>query len=896
MTRRTIIVAARGNLAAEGVALARSGTGSGAAVLPIEAVASRLAGGFLAAVDGDTLAHALSEALGETEDGTKLLPAAELGDLAAIHDLPGFAKTLSASLRLAWSAGLELSDSASRHPRLAAMTRIEKAVLERLPPSRLRPSDLAARAAERLRHAPAVLGAVEFRWVPDLDPCWRPLVIKLAAVVPVTWNAGVFPVPDWLKGSAVTVRRSPLCQPAVRTASCATPRHEAVEALRWARELIAERGVPPQHIAIAAASTEPFDDFVAALSEETDLPVWFAHGRSALQTADGQAAAALADVLLRGLSLQRVRRLLGPIGLPGLPDGWSKGFSLSATLASPGLWAQALSGEGSAEARTVLMPVVELLDRGPSAAAEAGERLLTGLASRLWRSALDRAPGSAIESELAALRVPDSGGCDPEAAVAWMPASTLASTPRPHAWLLGMNSQSWPRVAREDPLLPDRIMGELVLRETGVPQADRRSFAAIEASAAEVVRSFSRRDAGGRLLGRSPLLSSSNPEFLQRTRIPTHAMSEPDRLLARPSEFGNTGIARSANACWENWRLFGITAHDGAVRSDHPAILRALARTQSAKSLSLLLRNPMGFVWTYALGMTAPEVDQAAVGLDRRHFGTLVHGILDRAVTVLEAEGGVSSASPFHVAEVVAREALAAGEEWKTGHPVPPALVWAEELKLARIMAANALLFPMPPVSPVEQKSWTEVPFGSARQLKPGRELPWDPAQPVTVPGTDMRIEGRIDRMDVGDRSARVTDAKTGRRRGEKVLDGGRELQRCLYGYAVRTLLGPEFSVESALLFPSREEGKPQDGSFDVLPEPEANLAILAAVLHDAAQSLRRGNGLPGIGAGTTWQKDKEQDDLAFALPVRPGLVLARKKSAAQAMLPPSVVKFWGTR
>ena len=223
MASGTIIVAARGNLAAEGVVLARSGTGSGAAVLPIEAVASRLARGFLAAVDGDAPAHALGEALGETEGGTKPLPAAGLGDLAAIRDLPGFAKTVSASLSLAWSAGLELFDPASRHPKLAAMSRIEEAVLERLPPSRLRPSDLAARAAERLRHAPAVLGAVKFRRVPDLDPCWRPLVMKLAAVVPVTWNAGVLPVPDWLKGSAVTVRRSPLCQPAVRTASCATP-------------------------------------------------------------------------------------------------------------------------------------------------------------------------------------------------------------------------------------------------------------------------------------------------------------------------------------------------------------------------------------------------------------------------------------------------------------------------------------------------------------------------------------------------------------------------------------------------------------------------------------------------------------------------------------------------
>ncbi|WP_204265514.1 hypothetical protein, partial [Enterobacter hormaechei] len=72
---------------------------------------------------------------------------------------------------------------------------------------------------------------------------------------------------------------------------------EVVEALRWARRLLSTGEVRAQDIAIAATSTQDWDDHFLAYARSAALPVHFSHGVPALSTADGQTCAALADVL-----------------------------------------------------------------------------------------------------------------------------------------------------------------------------------------------------------------------------------------------------------------------------------------------------------------------------------------------------------------------------------------------------------------------------------------------------------------------------------------------------------------------------------------------------------------------------------------------------------------------
>ena len=76
-------------------------------------------------------------------------------------------------------------------------------------------------------------------------------------------------------------------------------------------------------------------------------------------------------------------------------------------------------------------------------------------------------------------------------------------------------------------------------------------------------------------MGLSPLLPHDVvPERLRRTRVPKHAMSEQDRMMARPAEFAGTARALSANGCWQDWNSPLPTAHDGQVRAGHPVLAR----------------------------------------------------------------------------------------------------------------------------------------------------------------------------------------------------------------------------------------------------------------------------------------------------------------------------------
>ena len=188
------------------------------------------------------------------------------------------------------------------------------------------------------------------------------------------------------------------------------------------------------------------------------------------------------------------------------------------------------------------------------------------------------------------------------------PAHAVASAPRPFTFMLGLTSRNWPRQGREDALLPSHILDPVSLEPASVTVQDRTDFALLRDAAKEIVYSRSRRDSEGRLLGTSPLAPSELvSQHLQRSRIPQHAFSESDRLLARRQEFSETEKAKSAVACYRDWRSLKITADDGQLNSGHPVIEAAIARAHSATSLRRMLTDPLGFVWGYALGWKPPS-------------------------------------------------------------------------------------------------------------------------------------------------------------------------------------------------------------------------------------------------------------------------------------------------
>jgi hypothetical protein len=443
----------------------------------------------------------------------------------------------------------------------------------------------------------------------------------------------------------------------------------------------------------------------------------------------------------------------------------------------------------------------------------------------------------------------------------------LAAVPRPCVRLIGLTSRAWPRHASEDPLLSDHIVPSHRLEPLPVHDADRRDFETIcRTTARQLVCSRSRRDAEGRLNGISPLYPASPPEVhRQRARIPEHAAGWSDRLFARPAEFDELPAAISAISCWIDWHTGRLTPNDGLIRRDHPVVMAALRRQQSATSLVKLLRDPLGYLWRYGFGWTEPSETEDPLMLDPLAFGNLLHATLQAAVTRLETSlpGGLGSAHPQQIFAALDSALDTVAADCEQSQPTPPPVIWRRKLQDIRDLAIVALTFEEPALP--GQRSWAEIPFGGdyrARDLTPEQRtrLPWDPLLPVVVPGTNLCIGGSIDRLDLSGPGAiaRVTDYKSGKppRNGcEPILKAGAELQRCLYAFAVRSLLPEVTTISSRLLYP-----KATDGLYS-LADPDTVLSQLAEFVAATARLAAAGNLLPGPGAADTY------NDFAFALP-----------------------------
>jgi hypothetical protein len=629
MKRHTVIVDGTLSFRMQRVAAARAGDhGREVATLPL--LAARLAGGFSRPADHTTLIPIVVRALADLV----------FEELETVKARPGMARAVLASLGRVWAADIRFDDPQYASARLNDLGRIETYLRDQLPIGALLPRDLRDEAIAGVENAPATIGNLHFHRLISVDPLWRPLVKALAAVVEIRWDALGAHDRSWFPGTILpTSTRSPeqlVCD------VCADPRAEVVEALRWARELLSDGITQASDIAIASADLSAWDDHMLVLAADADLPIHFASGVSALSTRAGQTCAALADAMINGLSQDRVRRLslLSPYLLEALPADWMKGVPTEAGLFEPEHWARSLEplsqSDGSSIVAT-LMPVLRDLDVGPKAAGKLGETLLRGKSLGLWQEALRLGPAAAMEMTLTSLRITDES--DPANNIVWARAADLIGAPRKHMRLLGLSSRSWPRGDSTDPLLPDHVLNEHDLVDLPRLERDRLAFEILVSHPASgVAISRSRRSADGAFLAKSALLQRTVVERpLSRIRTPEHAFSEGDRLLARINDALTLPRIQSVASCWTDWtRRLEPTPHDGGFRKDHPAVARALNMPQSATSLRRLLRDPLGFVWLRALGMTAPELAVEPLQLDPVTFGDLVHELLRLTIEAIE--------------------------------------------------------------------------------------------------------------------------------------------------------------------------------------------------------------------------------------------------------------------
>ncbi|MDI2073890.1 hypothetical protein ABIF68_003673 [Bradyrhizobium japonicum] len=782
------------------------------------------------------------------------------------------------SLDRAWRADLDL-ENLSASSRVADLAMLQRRLSQLLPRGGMLPRQLRDAALERVQFAPKLFGCIKLDMLVDVEPLWRPLLTALSAQMEVSWAGSVELDRSWFPGRIV------LAEPAepriTRGELCADPRAEVVEALRWARQLLSV-GTSANDIAITAASTATWDEHMLVLATEAGMPVHFSHGLPALSSWEGQSCAALADVLGDGLSQERVRRLLmhsSSSAADALPDDWATGLPRKAGLFTVDQWRRALRSardrrSDADAAERALVPMLELLAAGFENAEQAGKTFLGGASLGLWQDALRNAPPAAVALSLDSLRISDSR--DPASSVVWCPASHLVGAPRRWTRLLGVAGGSWPRSESEDPLLPDHVLSRRRLIPVPISERDRLCFQLLLSQRAEeVVLSRSRRSADGALQSASALWPVTVPvRTCARTRVPEHSFSEADRLLARAAEAGRSGRIKTAMSCWQNWDREEATPHDGVVRAGHPAVARAVTRLHSATSLRLMARDPLGFLWRYALDMQSVDLSELPLALDPLAFGELVHELLSRTIDALEPEPGFVRASRDEIELALASAVDHVAQHWPLERAVPPMLLWKHSLEEAARRGLRGLT--VDTSFEADTTSWSEVEFGLPAVPKgSGAHSPWQLDGEILIGSSKLKLTGRIDRVDfaAGGRGVRISDYKTGAtpRHPERiVVDRGKELQRVLYAMAVGQLVPEAARIVSRLIYLDGVS-PPFALSRDML---EAAAANVAGFLDKACEMLYRGDSCPGPDAREPYS------DTRLALPADLDAYFRRKAKA----------------
>jgi hypothetical protein len=827
---------------------------NGATAMAIEHVAARLAGGLLQMIDMVTLREIVST----------VLPDVDMQELQAISDMPNMAQAATRSLMKFWMSGVDPA-SVTHLPRMQAIFALEAAVLERMPANLKRPTDLRDMAIKRAKFTSMIFGRVEIKNMTNLHPVWQPLVEAMALNhqpgQPMIWNAGPRPVPDWVKAICeVRIATETNIKPASQTT--ANARHEVVEAIRWLRQRLAS-STNPGILAIATTSTAAYDDLFVAAAAEADIQIHFVHGRSAIHSEEGQTAAALADLLLRGLSQKRVRRLIDLAGktvpmLSALSADWASSLKPDAALTTLKRWQDALKRPKDVELAKALLPVIELVDTGIKNAEEIGRALLPFDALNIWERALRDGPAEALDNTIRAIKIKDK--VSPLMMPCFMSAEDLAANPREEVMLIGMTSENWPRHENEDSLIPDHVISTEVLNPMPLSGLDEADFNTIVATTTKsLVISWPRRDAEGKKCEPSGLLTQAlvqNAKELGRSRRAPAAMSEADRLFCRPDEFEKQPEAKKASAVIGNWFTDTWTEHDGLVEPNNPRIAATLAQVHSATSIRKLLRDPIGFVWQYALGFRAPEYEDEPLLLDSRQRGNLLHDMLETAVSILERNGGLSKASKSDIERAVRSARGSVATDTAASQPVPPEVIWQQTLQSAADLAIKALSFDFPALP--DQKTFCEVPFGDEKEnVTDDTPMFADPT--VVIPGTKLRVKGRMDRLDMsGDSSiVRVIDYKGGstpKNVKDMIFKKGDEVQRPIYFSVVKSLMKDATEIEAGLFFP-------MTGDYAPLADLETHVAELVVFINEACAYLLGGHAVPGPATADTF------NPLVFALP-----------------------------
>lgn len=399
-------------------------------------------------------------------------------------------------------------------------------------------------------------------------------------------------------------------------------------------------------------------------------------------------------------------------------------------------------------------------------------------------------------------------------------------TGRTHAFVVGLNAETFPGGVLQDPVLLDderrRICRRLQLREH-VPARNTLSMVRLLAShRGRITLSFPCYDpAGGRSSSPSGLLlqawrlASGNPgadysAMLEHLRScatylpddPAGSLTADEWWLAavlRGRHFAGydsvsacyPGLARGLAAAAERSRPC-LTPFDGLVSVD-PATLDPRQNRElvlSASQLERLAACPFSYFLSHVLRVLPPDelIYDPGLWLDNLSRGSLLHDIYCRYLRGAYPPDGPATPDKGKLLTLAGKMI----DNKRREIPPPSELVF--EYERGELLRDLEIFFRLEEEH-ASVPAFCEVPFGADDGGVAAAGLGQSAAVTLDLPdGGTVRLRGRIDRIDrgAGDGYWEVWDFKTGSaynysERG--VLRQGRQLQHALYGLATEIIL-----------------------------------------------------------------------------------------------------------
>jgi len=361
-----------------------------------------------------------------------------------------------------------------------------------------------------------------------------------------------------------------------------------------------------------------------------------------------------------------------------------------------------------------------------------------------------------------------------------------------HLFLARAQDDLFPQRRTADPLIPDGDRRALGLREIGTGREEEKLLFSIAATAGEKVRaSYAKSDGFGRVLRKSRFLQGSDLVILSREdgeEPPDHAGGPSPSSRLRMTMRQLQLLARSGTN----------SIFDGYFTS--PALKAHFAQQLAAVTPTHFEdfgECPQKFLFKRILGVVDIDDPERELQINHRDKGTLDHRILERFYRSLQREEIAEAAQdlPMLPRELVARlESLIDAAFDEIEEKVPPFNRTMRTIErgttkrilrdfIARDFADLAERGMMP--------KHFEFRFGSKYAARGNADHP----EPfiIDAAGTPIRVEGSIDRIDLGGGRLRVVDYKSGKatrhqKLGDKI-DRGVRLQLALYAMAASRFL-----------------------------------------------------------------------------------------------------------